>query len=124
MAEKVLMLVDDEQAILDLLETILEGEGYKVVKALNGEEALKKLEKVKPDLLLLDFFMPGMSGLDVCKKIRENSKLKDLKIAFLTVARFDKKAVADLKKFNVLDYITKPFDAKDLVKRIKKMVGL
>lgn len=122
MKEKTIMLVDDEEDILNLIEDLLEPESYKIVKAQSGAEALKKLKKIKPDLALIDFFMPGMSGRELCEKIRTDSKLKNIKIAFLTIAKFSKSGIERLKRMNVLDCIKKPFDNEDLIKRIKKLV--
>jgi CheY-like chemotaxis protein len=116
------MAVDDEEHIVELVKVLLEQEGYEVITALNGKECLEKLKTVKPDLILLDMMMPGMSGREVCEKIRENPKTKDLKIAFLTVARFSETGKDVLKKMKVVDYITKPFDNDDLIQRVKKLV--
>ena len=121
--KKKIMIVDDEEGIVELVTAILEEEGYEVITAMDGKECLEKLKKVKPDLILLDMMMPGMSGREVCEKIRKNPKTKNLKIVFLTVARFSEMGKGVLKKLNVLDYITKPFDNKDLVRRIKNIVG-
>jgi len=121
--KKKIMIVDDEEGIVELVTAILEEEGYEVITAMDGKECLEKLKKVKPDLILLDMMMPGMSGREVCEKIRKNPKTKNLKIVFLTVARFSETGKGVLKKLNVLDYITKPFDNKDLVRRIKNIVG-
>ncbi len=117
------MVVDDEPPINKVVEDILEPVGYKVVSAVTGQEALDKLKKIKPNLILIDFFMPGMSGRELCEKIREDSKLKNLKIAFLTAATFSQKGSAELKRMNVVDYIKKPFDYQDLIKRVKKIIG-
>lgn len=117
----IIMVVDDEESLIELVKAILEQENYEVIKAMSGEECLKKLKTVKPDLILLDMMMPGMSGREVCESIRQNPKTKDLKIAFLTVAKFSEAGKGVLEKMNVLDYITKPFDNQDLVKRVKKM---
>ena len=121
--KKTIMIVDDEQLINKVVEDILEPEGYNVVSALNGPEALDKLKKVKPHLILIDFFMPGMSGRELCKKIREDSKLKNIKVAFITAATFSASGKDELAKMNVLDTIYKPFGYKDLIQRVKKMVG-
>jgi len=121
--KKKIMIVDDEEGLIELVKAILEEEGYEVITAMDGKECLEKLKKVKPDLILLDMMMPGMSGREVCEKIRKNPKTKNLKIVFLTVARFSEMGKDVLKKLNVLDYITKPFDNKDLVRRIKNIVG-
>ncbi|MCK4336163.1 MAG: response regulator [Candidatus Aenigmarchaeota archaeon] len=122
MAKKI-MIVDDEESLIELVTAVLEQEGYEVIAAMNGEEALEKLKTVKPDLILLDMMMPGMSGREVCERIRKDPKTKDLKVAFITVAKFSETGRDVLKKMNVLDYITKPFENEDLVVRVKKLVG-
>ena len=122
MAKKI-MVVDDEKSLIELVTAVLEQEGYEIITAMNGEEALERLKTDKPNLILLDMMMPGMSGREVCERIRKDPKTKDLKIAFLTVAKFSETGRDVLKKMKVLDYITKPFDNADLVKRVKKMVG-
>jgi CheY-like chemotaxis protein len=123
MAKKKIMVVDDEEHILELVKAILETEGYEVITAASGPEALEQLKKAKPDLILLDMMMPGMSGRETCEKIRANPKTKNLKVAFVTVARFSEVGKEVLSKMHVLDYITKPFDNKDLVNRVKKLLS-
>jgi len=120
---KTIMIVDDELHMVELEKAILEAEGFKTITAMNGDEALKLLEKNKPDMVLLDMMMPGMSGREVCEKIRKNPKTKSLKIIFVTVARFSEIGKDLLKNMNVSDYITKPFDNDDFVNRIKKAIG-
>ncbi len=117
------MVVDDESSLIELLKGVLGEEGYEVITAMSGYECLKKLSTVKPDLILLDMMMPGMSGRQVCENIRKDPKTKDLKIAFVTVAKFSETGRDVLKKMNILDYITKPFDNEDLIKRVKKIVA-
>lgn len=119
---KKIMVVDDEENLLELVKTIFEKEGFEVISASNGKECLEKLKEVKPDLILMDMMMPGMSGRETTEKIRENPETKNLKIVFLTVARFSEVGKNMLKKLNVLDYITKPFDNEDLVCRVKKLL--
>jgi len=87
MAKKIL-IVDDEESIREVVSAVLEPEGYEITLAIDGADCLKKLTKIKPDLILLDMMMPGMSGRETCEKIRANPKTKNLKVAFLTVARF------------------------------------
>jgi CheY-like chemotaxis protein len=123
MGKKKVMIVDDERNLRELISAILEPEGYEVIQAEDGEDALEKLKTIRPDLILLDMMMPGMSGREVCEKIRTNEKTKDLKVVFLTVARFSELGKEELKRLKVLDYITKPFDNNDLIKRIKKIIG-
>lgn len=123
MAKKKIMIVDDEESLIELVKALLEGENYEVITAMDGEECLEKLKTEKPDLILLDMMMPGMSGREVCERVRADPKIKNLKIAFLTVAKFSEVGKDVLERMNVLDYITKPFDNKDLIRRVKKLVG-
>jgi two-component system alkaline phosphatase synthesis response regulator PhoP len=120
---KTVMIVDDEPHMVELEKAVLEAEGFKTITANNGQEALRILEKAKPDLVLLDMMMPGMSGREVCEKIRKNSKTKSLKVMFVTVARFSEIGKENLKNLDVLDYVTKPFDNSDLITRVKKALG-
>lgn len=118
-----IMAVDDEESILELIRAVLEAENYEVITAGSGDECLEKLKTVKPDLILLDMMMPGMSGREVCEKIRADPKTKSLKVAFVTVAKFSEAGKGKLKDMGVLDYITKPFDNADLIARVKKMLA-
>lgn len=118
--KKHIMVVDDEKHILELMEAILKQENYEVLVAHNGKECLDMLKKVKPDLILLDIMMPGMSGVEVCEKIRSDPKLRLIKIIYLTVINVSTIEKGSLKKTNVVDYIRKPFDNKKLVSRIKE----
>lgn len=122
MGKKTILIVDDDESILNVIETLLKSEGYKVVKAENGVKALAKLTKTKVDLVLIDHFMPKMTGVELLEKIRADKKLKNLKCAFITVGIFKKFGKRWIEKLNALDYIHKPFDNKDLVKRVKKML--
>ncbi len=123
MAKKKIMVVDDEPSLVELVCAILGQEGFQMISAYSGSECLDKLKTEKPDLILMDMMMPGMSGREATEKIRQDPKTKGLKVAFLTVARFSEVGKDSLKKLNVADYITKPFDNKDLVKRVKKAVA-
>ena len=120
--KKTVMIVDDSPLILEVIGDILKPEGYGVIKAQSGDAALKMLKSIKPDLILLDFFMPGMSGREVCEKMRADSKLKNIKVVFLTAANFSQKGEMELKQMGILDNIQKPFDNKDLVDRVKKLL--
>ena len=119
---KQVMVVDDEKPILTLLKEVLEKEGYKVITAESGMECLKKLKTVKPDLIVMDMMMPKMSGYDTIRKIRANSKTKDLRIVILTVSKIEEVSMFELSKYKVLDYINKPFDIKEIVEKLKKYI--
>lgn len=123
MPKKKIMVVDDEQSLVELVRAIFGQEGFEVISAYSGSECLEKLKKEKPDLILMDMMMPGMSGRETTERIRADPKTKGLKIVFLTVARFSEVGKDSLKNLKVADYITKPFDNKDLVKRVKKTLG-
>ena len=118
--KKTILVVDDEPHILILEKELLEGAGYKVVTAEDGKAALAKLKTLKPDLVILDMMMPGMSGREVCEQIRKNPKTKGLKVVFVTVARFSEIGKKQLEDLKVLDYITKPFENADYLARVKK----
>lgn len=120
---RMIMVVDDEEHLLELVRAIFEQEGFNVITVLDGKECLSQLKKVRPDLILLDMMMPGMSGRQVCEEIRKNPATKGLKVVFLTVARFSETGKDTLKQLGVLDYITKPFDNADLVKRVNQALG-
>jgi len=104
------------------MREILEDAGFNVITAESGKECLNKLKKVKPDLILMDMMMPKMSGYDTIKEIRKNPKTKNLRIVILTVSRIAEVSKFQLTKFNIIDYINKPFDIKEILDKIKKIV--
>ena len=115
---KTILLVDDEADIRTAVREILEHEKYKVITAVDGDDCLKKLKTVKPDLILLDIMMPGTPVKEVIKKI------KGVKIAFCSVVRMaDMEKEELMKQGNIVDFIQKPFELEDLVKRVKKLIG-
>ena len=115
-----IMVVDDEKHITELLFELLSSNGYEVEIANSGEEALEKLKSFMPDLMVLDLMMPGMSGRSLAEKIVQNPDYKSIRIVFLTVAHFLEQGLRQLKEWGVKDYLTKPFDNEDLLKRIAK----
>lgn len=122
-SSKKIMVVDDEESIRELVSAVLENSGFDVVAVSCGEDCLNELKKTQPDLILMDMMMPKMSGRETVEKIRANSKTKNIKVIFLTVARFSEVGLESLKKLNISDYITKPFENDDLIKRINKIIG-
>ncbi|MBN1281107.1 MAG: response regulator [Candidatus Thermoplasmatota archaeon] len=113
---KKILVVDNEPDIVDLTRTVLEIGGYTVVPSYSGEEALRKLEKEKVDLVLLDIMMPGMSGWDVFNRIKK--KNKDIKVAFMSVLEISDKRKQVLLDEGLADYIMKPFDKETLLQRV------
>jgi CheY-like chemotaxis protein len=119
---KTIMVVDDEEDTQLLVKGLLEEEGFAVVTLSSGEDALAALRKKPVDLVLLDFYMPNMDGKRVCQEIRKDAALNSCKIAFFTIAQFQKEDLLDLKLLDVVDYIQKPFDNFDFVERIKRIL--
>jgi len=117
---KKIMVVDNEPDIVDLTRTVLELGGYIVVPSYSGEEALRRLEKEKVDLVLLDIMMPGMSGWDVFNRIKK--KNKDIKVAFMSVLDISEKRKQVLLDEGLADYIMKPFDKETLLQRVDKIL--
>jgi CheY-like chemotaxis protein len=117
-----IMVVDDEDNLRELIKAVFEQEGFDVVVAESGQECLDLLNKETPDLIVMDMMMPGMSGREATEKIRQSPKTKNLKVVFLTVAKFSETGKATLDKLNVLDYITKPFENDELIRRVKKLL--
>ncbi len=126
MAKKVLV-VDDDPDLCETVQLLLESKGFEVVTASGGAEALEQLGKEHVDLVLIDYFMPEMDGMALAKEIRKDPKLKDLKLAFLTVAIFadvfGDVGAGELYRLKISDHIQKPYDSEDLVRRVKRMVG-
>ena len=120
---KSVVVVDDEPRILDLVESILKSEGYKIVKARSGQECLNKVAESKPDLILLDIKMPEMDGWMVYRELRAKEESKSIPIAMLTVKADTIDRNIALNVLEVDDYITKPFSPDDLVSRVKALVG-
>lgn len=122
MQKKTIMVVDDEYVILETVQEILKEGGYNVITSLSGAGALVTLKKTKIDLILIDVMMPGMGGLELTRRIREEIKLKDLNIIYLSIITLSEAQKKKLKKFKILDYIQKPFDPEDLVRRVNKII--
>lgn len=117
MAEKIL-IVDDEKPIVDSIKYTLYKEGYDVVVSYDGEDALEKVKKENPDLIILDIMLPKLSGLEVCRIIRRTSNVP---IIMLTARGEDMDRVVGLE-LGADDYIAKPFSMRELVARIKAVL--
>ena len=112
---KKILVVDDEKPIADILQFNLKKEGYQVVCAYNGDEALKKVEEDQPDLMLLDIMLPNKDGMEVCREIR---KKYDFPIIMLTAKDSEIDKVLGLER-GADDYVTKPFSTRELIARVK-----
>ena len=112
-----ILIVDDEPAGLHTLESILDGQGYQIVMAQSGPEALEKTRQLLPDVILLDVMMPGMDGFEVCRTIRNDPLLAEIPILMLT-ALDDRKSLLIGLESGADDYITKPYDRYELRARL------
>lgn len=113
-----ILVIDDEPDNLKLIVQILSKQGYFVRPVTSGKRALKAMKYVRPDLILLDVLMPGLDGYEICEIIKQNDKLKDIPVIFLSALdkTFDK--VKGLKVGGA-DYISKPFQTEELIERVK-----
>ncbi|HHY20645.1 MAG TPA: response regulator transcription factor [Bacilli bacterium] len=113
--EKKILVVDDEKPIADILQFNLEKEGYKVICAYDGLEAIALANQEKPDLILLDIMLPQKDGMEVCREIR---KTYDMPIIMLTAKDSEIDKVLGLE-LGADDYVTKPFSTRELLARVK-----
>lgn len=116
-----ILLVDDEPDILEIVSYNLTKEGYRVITAKNGADALKKAKKELPHLILLDVMMPEMDGIEACEQLRQCNELSHTLIAFLTARSEDFSLLAGLEA-GADDYITKPIKPKVLLSKIKALL--
>ncbi|HUI30419.1 MAG TPA: response regulator [Candidatus Acidoferrales bacterium] len=118
---KTILVVDDEKDIVQLIRYNLEREGFRVEAASDGNEALKKANEVRPDLILLDIMLPGKDGYEVMKSLNQNEKTSNVPVIFLTAksAEFDEVLGLEL---GADDYIVKPISPRKLVSRIRAVL--
>ncbi|CAM3972603.1 response regulator transcription factor [Alicyclobacillus pomorum] len=113
-----ILVVDDEPKVIEVIKPFLEGEGFKVYTAMTGKAAIEMVEVHHPDLVLLDWMLPEMSGLDVCRELRQT---RDVAIIMLTAKTDEFDRVMGLE-MGADDYITKPFSLRELLARIKSVL--
>ena len=118
-----ILIVDDVSANLKILGFILKKEGYKVRPVPNGTLALQAAEKEKPDLILLDVMMPDMDGFEVCRRLKEDPKLADIPVVFISALN-DTNDIVNALKAGGVDFITKPFRAEEVIARVKTHLKL
>ncbi len=121
MSKERILAVDDEEDILELLRFNLNREGYQVTCSASGEEALRIARTEPVDLMVLDLMLPGIDGLDVTRKIKNDSKIRHIPIIMLTAKGEEADVVSGLE-LGASDYVTKPFSPRILVARIKAIL--
>ena len=122
MAKGRILVVDDESYIVHILDFSLGMEGYEVITALDGEQALEKARTEKPDLIVLDIMMPKLDGYETCKILKAEAETKDIPVILLSAKgrNVDQKIGFEV---GADDYITKPFSPRKLVERINAILG-
>jgi CheY-like chemotaxis protein len=121
-AEPLILLVDDEPSIRETVSFILEMEGYRVVTAANGDEALEQIRRLQPPVVLLDAMMPRRDGFDVCRTVKMDPQLAATKIVMLTA--LGQKTDQERAMVAGADYyVTKPFDEVELLALLAKLTG-
>lgn len=120
MQEKIL-IVDDEKDIVKMLDYNLKKEGYRTISAYDGEYALDLAGREHPDLIILDLMLPGLSGLEVCKALKKDSKTAVVPIIMLTAKTQEADKIVGLE-LGADDYMTKPFSPRELIARIKAVL--
>ncbi len=116
-----ILVVEDEPAIQELIAANLSRAGHDVIRAPDAETALRLVREALPDLILLDWMLPGMSGMDLARRLRADGRTRDIPIIMLTARGEERDKVAGLET-GADDYITKPFSPRELVARIKAVL--
>ena len=116
-----IFIIEDEPSIIQLVQHNLEKNGFIVSSSLNGNDGLKELKKFQPNLLLLDWMLPDLSGIEICKSIRKDNSFKSLPIIMLTAKGEEDDKIKGLDS-GVDDYLTKPFSFNELKSRIKAVL--
>jgi len=116
-----IFIIEDETSIIQLVQHNLEKDGFIVSSAINGNEGLKDLKKFEPNLLLLDWMLPDLSGIEICKSIRKDTNFKNLPVIMLTAKGEEEDKIKGLDS-GADDYLTKPFSYNELLARIKAIL--
>ncbi|MBA4684316.1 MAG: response regulator [Planctomycetes bacterium] len=120
-AKSKIIVVEDESDILDVIEYNLSREGYKVLGFRNGEQGLEAIREEDPQLVLLDLMLPGIDGIEICKKVKEDPVTRDIPVVMITAKSEESDVVLGLG-VGADDYVSKPFSPKELVARVKAVL--
>jgi two-component system alkaline phosphatase synthesis response regulator PhoP len=121
MSAKKILVVEDDEDIMELIFYNLKREGYSVVKAVTGEEAIKQVQSGSPDIVLLDIMLPEMDGLELCRRLKTDSKTKNIPVVMVTAKGEESDVVLGLE-LGAEDYVVKPFRPKELVARVRAVL--
>src|SRR5579859_7839927 len=120
-AKPLILVVEDEAALATMLRYNLEKQGFRVEEAGDGQEALTRIAETQPDLVLLDWMLPVMSGIEVCRQIRRTASTRDLPVIMVTARTEEQDGVRGLNT-GADDYITKPFNIEALLARMRALL--
>jgi len=118
---KSILIVDDEPSIIVPLQFLMEQNGYHVLVAFSGEEAMETIEHHHPDLILLDIMLPVIDGFEVCQRVRENPEFKDIRIILLTAVGSEANVAKGLA-LGADAYITKPFSNSEVIGKVRELL--
>lgn len=120
---KLILVADDEKDIAEIVCEMLEGEGYATVQAYDGEEALRIIRGRRPRAAVLDIKMPGIDGLEVIRRLRQDPDLKALPIVVLTATRIIRELEEEFRQLEVHSWMAKPFEPDQLIAAVKSALG-
>ena len=115
---KKILYIEDEQDQIMMIRELLQAKGYEFISANDGEEGLTKAQEEKPDLILLDHFLPKIKGFEVCRRLKERSETKDIPVIIITASGV-KHAKDQCRDAGADDYIKKPYELDELIAKIK-----
>lgn len=116
-----ILIVEDEPSMVELLRYNLESEGFQVTSATDGEEAMLSIEEQKPDMVLLDWMLPKLSGIEICRRLRRNQEFRNLPVIMITARAEETDRVRGLD-VGADDYVSKPFSPAELMARIRAVL--
>jgi CheY-like chemotaxis protein len=121
MSEKTILVADDESHILNVVSLKLRNAGFRVVTASDGQEALTIAQQEKPNLLITDYHMPGMSGLELCRALKENAETSNIPAIMLTARGYHLEP-RDTKESGILRMLSKPFSPRQLLSTVNEIL--
>lgn len=118
-----ILIVDDEPYILNILDFSLDAEGYRVLQASDGEEAMRMAQEQAPDLVIMDVMMPRQDGFETCRRLKEDMRTSDIPVVLLT-ARNSREDRTRGEEVRADGYITKPFSPQRLLDTVQEFLGV
>ncbi len=118
---KLILVADDEPDIVTIVEMILRSQGYNVLKAATGLEALELAERHNPDLILLDIMMPDMDGWEVLRLLHVDPSTSEIPVAMISAKTGSRAKITSMQE-GAVDYITKPFDSQELLSKVRELL--